>query len=292
MAYSKVFIEAVEKHLKFHRIIGDTLSISNRNLKSYVLKFQEKANIYADGIIGPETLWELQFPLVLSSKKLNWVRCEADKIVGIDGFNSFLFREDAAARYNLIRKEVLRLGGSITSSGGKRELTANVNEYRSSKSMHYVGLAFDLSITSGFFDPQRDPFVIVENKIKSGPYWKVYCRAPGGDAMTLNAVYWESWGSGITKKIEITGNFIDFTDLAGKHGFHPIPPRSGFLRGSNKKYLSSEWWHFQANDLLVPMFSQFGIELLKIEDYSPQYLKHVNSKIWNNKKVVYKQNWW
>ena len=291
MSYKKDFLDLLETHLKFHKVIDSNTNITNRNVKTHVMAFQEKADILVDGIIGPETLWELQFPMVINSEKLQWTRCEADKIQGIDGFDNFILREDAAKNYNALRQEILDQGGKITSSGGKRQLNAGVNKHRSAKSMHYTGLAIDLSINSGFFRPKTDPFVMVKNPAGSDTYWQVYCRAPGGEHRQLEVTYWDSWNSGKDKKMSVKGNFIDFTATAIAHGFSPIGPRSAYLRSSNKLYLSSEWWHFQANALLVDGFSQFGIELLKIEDYSPEFIRMINPNIWNNKKALFGKNW-
>ncbi|WP_109300869.1 hypothetical protein [Aquimarina sp. AU474] len=293
MAYDDQFLKAVQTHLLFHKTIEQDETVTNRNIKNQIFEFQEKADIFTDGIIGPETLWELQFPFVTSTQKMNWVRCEADKINGIEGFNNFILREDAARQYNLLRQEIVSLGGKITSSGGKRSLHAGVNQHRSAKSMHYAGLAMDLSINSGFFSPKTDPFVMVKNKSNSSTsYWQVYCRASGGDLIEIEATYWDSWGSGKDKKMKIKDRFIDFTTIADKYGFHPIPPRRGYLRSSNKQYLSSEWWHFQVNPLLIPGFSQFGIELLKIEDYTPEFIRMQNRSIWENRKSIFRKNWW
>ncbi|MCK8520202.1 hypothetical protein M0D21_01415 [Aquimarina sp. D1M17] len=293
MAYTDQFLNAIQKHLLFHKIIEPGDDITNRNLKNNIIDFQDKAGIYTDGIIGPETLWEIQFPYVMSTEKMNWVRCEADKINGIEGFDNFILREDAARQYNLLKQEIRDRGGKITSSGGKRSLTAGVNNHRSAKSMHYAGLALDLSINSGFFSPKTDPFVMVKNKgTNPKSYWQVYCRAQGGELIEIEATYWDSWGSGKDKKIKIKDRFIDFTATAEKYGFHPISPRRGYLRSTNKQYLSSEWWHFQANPLLIPEFSQFGIELLKIEDYSPEFIRMQNRSIWGNRKSIFRKNWW
>nr|WP_299486263.1 hypothetical protein [uncultured Allomuricauda sp.] len=292
MTHNREYLNAIERNLKSHKIIGEDSTITNRTLKSNVLKFQEKVNIYTDGIIGPETLWELQFPGALNPPKMNWIKCDSDIIRGSNGYDNFLLREDAADLYNKLRNEIKEAGGLITSSGGKRYLSQTVNAHRSAKSMHYPGLAFDLALDSGFFNPEEDSFIVVKNKAKTNGYWKIYCKAQGGVKMSLKAVYWDSWNSGVDRTATISGNFLDFTALAQKHGFFPINPRKAFTRKANRKYLSSEWWHFQAEGLLIPGFSQFGIELLKIEDYSPNYIEQINSDVWNNKKSIFKHNWW
>ena len=54
-----------------------------------------------------------------------FVRIEADRYK--EGYNKLMLRNDAAAAYEEVRKEVLSLGGILTSSGGIRSLTATVN---------------------------------------------------------------------------------------------------------------------------------------------------------------------
>ncbi|MEO0469634.1 MAG: hypothetical protein AAF206_08450, partial [Bacteroidota bacterium] len=68
-------------------------------------------------------------------------------------------------------------------------------------------------------------------------------------------------------------------------------PRRSFTRQSKKMYLSSEWWHFQANSLLFPEISQFGIELLRIKDYSAGLIQAKNDQVWANHRNVYRKNW-
>lgn len=287
---NKEYLQAVADLLKAHRIISSTTELTKSNFSDLITVFQEKAGLFVDGILGRDTLWKLQYPESTNANRLHWVNCEADIAPNYDGYSSLFLRSDAAEKYNRLREEVLSFGGIITTSGGKRGLHARVNKHRSSKSMHYVGLAFDLSVTSGFFSPDKDPFVIVKNKDKKESYWKVYLRAAGGEELELNATYWKSWKAGKDSKMKVQGKFIDFTSLCIKHGFNPISPRSAYTRAVNKLYLSSEWWHFQANSLLIPDFSQFGIELLKIEGYDYYTLRNIGS-IWGNRKVIFDRNW-
>jgi hypothetical protein len=154
--------------------------------------------------------------------------------------------------------------------------------------MHYTGLAFDLATTSGFFKPDSDPFVVTRGK---DTYWEVWCRAPGGEQTELEAIYWEDWNSGTDLKKVVSGRFLNFSGLCRGHGFHPIGPRGSFVREADRKYLNAEWWHFQANDLLIPKLSQLGIEILGIEAYTPERIRTENDGLWTNRKSVFKLDW-
>lgn len=282
------YMQRLGELLVFHEIIDRPEDLTEDNFYDTIMAFQEKADILIDGDPRWETLWYLQYPWALQFQKLPFVRCGADKINGIEGFDHLMLRKDAAEKYNAVRQEVLDRGGVITTSGGKRSLSQTASAGRSSTSMHYPGLAFDLALVSGFFKPDIDPFVITRGE---NGYWVVWCRADRGDEEELNAVYWEGWTSGIDLEKTVQGKFINFTEICAKHGFYPIRPRKGFTRPENKKYISCEWWHFQANDLLVPELSQFGIELLKIEGYSPEHIRTTSEDVWSRRRVIYRINW-
>jgi hypothetical protein len=283
------YLKRIAELLLFHRIIDKLEDLTKNNLADYIMQFQAKENILVDGIIGQETLWRLQYPWVLQSQKLLFVRCEADIVPGIEGYQKVDLREDAAERYRLLRDEVLNRGGVITTAGGKRPLSMGANPHRSAKSMHYPGLAFDLALSSGFFKPKSDPFVITRGE---DTFWIVWCRAEGGDEMELDSVYWRSWETnGRDLKKKVRGKFINFTKLCKKHGFYPINPRRAFTRSSERKYLSCEWWHFQATDLLIPNLSQFGIELLRIDGYTTNSIPAESENVWSNRKLIYKVHW-
>jgi hypothetical protein len=288
MSKDERYMKHMGELLVFHKMINQAEDLTEDNFDELIMEFQERAEIMVDGDPGWETLWHLQYPWVLQNRKLLFVRCEADKIPGSQGYDYLLLREDAAENFRALRREIVELGGAISSAGGKRSLSVGASAGRSSTSMHYPGLAFDLAIDSGFFKPTIDRFVITRGE---DGYWNVWCRAEGGREKKLNAVYWDGWGSGVDKEKTVQGTFINFTELCIKHGFHPIRPRKSFSRPSGRKYLGCEWWHFQASDLLTPRLSQFGIELLKIEDYTPEHIQAVNENIWSRKRVIYRIDW-
>ena len=276
--------------LIFHKIMNAQEVLTDDSFEDHIEQFQAKEGLLVDGIVGPETLWHLQELYARQSTKLPFVKCVADIEPGGEGFDSLELRQGAAEKFNLLRKEISDLGGLVTTAGGKRALTAGVGANRSAKSMHYTGLAFDLATTSGFFNPSKDPFILTRTNSGSN-YWTLWSRASGGKDMELDAVHWKNWNSGkdLTKKIK--GHFVNFTQACKRHGFHPISPRRSFTRSTDRNYLGSEWWHFQANDLLIPQISQFGIELLKIEGYTQEFIESQNSNIWGNRKSVYKKTW-
>lgn len=157
--------------------------------------------------------------------------------------------------------------------------------------MHYPGLAFDVAVQSGFFKPDEDPFVVVKN-VAEDPYWIVYARAAGGTQQTLQATYGSGgWSDLKIKTKEVKGKFINFTELCRSHGFYPIRPRPLYLQDKNKAYLSSEWWHFQANHLLTPKISQFGIELLRLEGITEAKIQNENDAAWDNRLSIFGVNW-
>jgi len=289
MSKQKQYMSKLGELLVFHRVINEPEELTENNFDEIVMEFQDRADILMDGDPDEETLWALQYPWALQAPKMLFERCEADLVPDYDGFDNLTLRSDAAERYRKLRRTVKDLSGVITTAGGKRPLSAQANASRSAKSMHYPGLAFDLSTTSGFFKPEVDPYVITRGD--EANYWIVWCRAHGGQDMEFEAVYWKNWNSGVDLKTIVQDKFINFTELCIEHGFYPIKPRQAFLRQQNRKYLSSEWWHFQANDLLIPNLSQFGIELLKIEDYTRDYIISANENIWSNRKVIFKKSW-
>jgi hypothetical protein len=282
------FMKRMGELLTFHKIISRPADLTEDNFDDMIVEFQEKVDIMADGNPRWETLWHLQFPWVESQPKLSFVKCEADKIPGIDGYEHLWLRQDAAERYNGLRKETLSLGGVIPTSGGKRSISEKESAGRSVTSLHYTGLAFDLSCNAGFFNPDTDPFVVAA---AGNGYWEVWLRAKGGQEMKVNVFYWDNWNSGVDRTKTVQGKFFNFTKLCAKYGFQPIRPRLSFTRAKDRKYIGCEWWHFQANDLLIPNLSQFGIELLRIDEYSPEMIQKVNDPAWGRKQAIFQIDW-
>ncbi len=278
-AIEPYYFPELERYLIHAGILSECDLLDRNNFHNAVAEFQDRNGLATDGIPGETTLWNLQEPYVLDHPMEIRV-VEADRVAGYEeGYNRFRLRQDAAFYYEGLREEVLSQGGVITSSGSLRDLSARVTPGRSSKSMHYTGIAFDLYIHSGMRNPEIDPYIIT----KQGRKWVVYCRVPfGGETMSLDAIVWDS---GKTSSQKVIARVINFTELAAKYGFYNISSRSCFP----SNYLCAEWWHFQNEYLLTPYISQFGPELLRLNTIDYNRLK--NSPLWSNRKKIFGRNW-
>jgi peptidoglycan hydrolase-like protein with peptidoglycan-binding domain len=261
-----------------------------RATRFQVEAFQDSVEIHSDGIVGRETLSLLGDVLVKSGNsdlifeigdadecpepdcKYDWVRVDADKVDGSRGYDRFYLREDASGAYNALRKEVRALGGVITSAGARRRLSSSKrSKSRSTKSMHYVGLAFDLALDSGMENPKKQRYAIENVGDRD---WNVWCKTDNEEVpeRTIHAFTYRC------TRVPVTGRYFSFTELARKHGFEPIKARGWFLRGG--KYTGAEWWHFQYERALEEGKSTFGTELLRMYDRSEcEKFEH-----WDNSK--------
>jgi hypothetical protein len=281
------YFAALKDHLVRAGTVAATDALDRSNFADAVEDFQRAEGLEADGVPGEDTLWALQRNWG-AVRNLGIQRVDADRWVpppltfadhdpDQHGYDRFRFRDDAASRYDDLRREVTAAGGIITSSGSMRDLGATVTANRSPKSFHYSGLAFDLATPTGMRDPDVDPYIVT----KEGDRWRVWARADQGQSRKLDAVV---WASGTTSTRPVTATVIDFTELAAGHGFHRIPPRSGFPGD----IMAAEWWHFQANELLVPWISQFGVELLSLAQYDESRLQAATD-VWRHRKAIFQR---
>lgn len=251
----------IKKYLKLHNFND----ICKQNLFDKIKLFQKKNKLQSDGILGPQTLWKLQYEPVISSKKLTFKKLKVDNYK--DSYNSFLVRSDVYENLSKIYKKIKYLNAIFPSSGGFRSLNAKVSKGRSATSFHYSGLAIDIYIWSALQDPQNDPLVLV----LKGNRFEVYLRTSNEKVRlkTLNV--------SIIKdkliKTEVNDRFYSLTNLMKNYGFTGIDIYEKFFRNPKKNYLYSEWWHFQNNTVLVDSLSLFGIELLKV--YTEKEIKPV-----------------
>jgi|GEM_PF-777954 len=268
----------LENHLIYHGILS-AWDILDRNIfHQAVAEFQSRNRLQVDGIPGEQTLWKMQLDYA-REVPFGIRRVPADEVQGYEeGYQHFRLREDVAYYYEGLRNEILSYGGVITSSGSLRDISASLTPGRSTKSLHYTGIAFDLFIHSGMKDPERDPYIITEN----GRKWTVYCRVPDGPVQRLNAVVWRN---GRLTYQPVEARVINFTEIANYYGFFNIGHRGCFPQN----YLCAEWWHFQNEYVLTPFFSQFGIELLRLESMDENQLRR--SPLWQNRKKIFRRNW-
>jgi hypothetical protein len=281
------YYACISEALLFHRIITSADELTDETFEDLIIEFQQKSGLILDGYAGPETLWAMQYPMVQSQGKMKTERCTTD--LNNDETSAIVLRADAASQFKSLYSAVKSNGGILCCQDSKC-----TNELprcgHSSHSLHYAGLAFDLSYTAGFFRPATDSFVITRTE-QPGEFWTVWCKAPAAPEVTLDAVYWDNRKSGVDKTLSVTGNYLNFTELCRINGFYPRNPRRPFLRPNGRIYESAEWWHFQANDALVPGFSLFGIELLKIEGYTEEFLAQNNIQAWEYRKSIFGVDW-
>jgi hypothetical protein len=177
-------------------------------------------------------------------------------------------REDAAGAYTELYNEVHGLGGIITTAGGKRRLMSKTSASRSKKSMHYVGLAFDMALPTAMQNPDKDPYLIQRDG--DSRKWIIWCKTsdPSVPTITVDACWVSSHKDSKGRRYTqlnskpVTCKAFNFTALARKHGFERISGRRSFFKGG--RYTGSEWWHFQYERALTRGQSMFGEELLKI----------------------------
>ena len=137
-------------------------------------------------------------------------------------------------------------------------------------------MAFD----SGMNNPKKEMFVIEETGDRE---WNVWCRT-SKESVDTREILGYTYNN---TKVKVEDRFFSFTDLAKKHGFHPIKSRRSFKRGGS--YLGAEWWHFQYEKALEPGVSTFGGELLKI--YTLAECKKFGP--WETvKHCVWQESWW
>ena len=253
-----------------------------KNTEAAVKDFQSKKGLGSDGIVGAKTLQALdealkaagkegaefddqpeEAPVVLKEAAVHygWVTCPADKVPGKDGYGSTVLRSDCAEAYKAFKAEINSLGGVITSAGGRRALSSGAGPARSKTSMHYTGLAFDMSLATGMQNTATDPYLCV--RVPGTRKWTVWCKSDKAPLVSLEAVTCRTKNG----KTELTTTKMDvkafnFTEVAAKHGFVSISARKSFFEGG--AYGGAEWWHFQYNKALTEGVSKFGEELLKV----------------------------
>ena len=252
--------------------------IAGSKTEKALLDFQKRNGLYADGVVGNLTASVLfeepaEFKNIARRLKFKKLACDPyGKSVGIT-----YLREDVVEGFKRIREKLQSNGALLTSSGGRRLLSASTGKNRSQTSLHYLGIAHDLQVWSGMVDPHKDPYVIEKAGDRN---WRVYARCEKNAEVDKVKAYTYDH-----QEIEVAGKFISVTDLMANEGWHPIRARKSFFSRKNK--LGAEWWHFQCEDVLTPG-ARFGDELLK--SFSLNKLRTYS--VWNHRNVEWKRNWW
>jgi peptidoglycan hydrolase-like protein with peptidoglycan-binding domain len=256
-----------------------------------LMAFQEAAGLKPDGIFGKMSYAALRKAVhsrytVLGGLELSQAYKLFGKVVMPadqyeKGYNSFRLRTDAAYWYKLMYNELKAAGALVTSSGSDRSLNAQVSAARSTTSMHYIATAFDLYIYSAMIKPETDPYVVEKN----GDRWRVWARCTDGKGemrtIANPVTYRQRKGTGVPVK----DWFVDLTAIAARYGYIAIKPRSSFFTGGSE--MGAEWWHFQNEYVLFPLYSTFGEELQTL--HAPAAIQ--KSPLRQYVERVFKQNW-
>ncbi len=264
-----------------------------------VIRFQESRGLLADGIVGPVTMEELEEAMVTLHRelaspgpdsadgeegRLPFERVPADPEG--EGYGHLYLRTDAAEAYTKVLEKVHSLGGVLTSSGGKRDLSAMLNANRSATSLHYCGLALDLYIWSAMSKEQEKDSYVVRLVDPEERQLEVWMRGdPSQVPETKVSDVLQYQDPEFKKMTSVTGPYANLTTIFDEFGFKPIPYRRRFYE--NGAPLAAEWWHFQYEKALVPTQSTFGGELLKV--YSLARLE--KSPVWRYRDRRFKINW-
>lgn len=252
--------------------------------------FQRANGLVPDGIFGRNTFLVLRSAMLnryCQGKPLGTIVCPADKLG--KGAKQLTLRTDAANMYNAMYAEAKSMGISVTTAGGLRRLQDAEGAGRSKTSLHFAAIAFDLALDSMCTDPTKDAFVCT---LDANRNWTVWARctntaapnAPKQPIIIENPVtYINRRGAG--QKIE--GLFVNFTELAKKHGFTGIPPHANYL--TSKHITSLECWHFDLrNTVLMPNFSTFGEEITSIWSFA-EYAQH--EALFSRRNLIWAQSW-
>ena len=282
--------ESVLRLQQWLNFLGEPIVLAEDGLfdedtKQALVKFQYSAGLKPDGIFG-----RLSYAALRQAVHKHYTTIGAFKLFGKvvmpadqydKGYNSFRLRTDAAYWYKMFYNDMKVAGALVTSSGSDRSLDAKVSAARSTTSMHYIATAFDLYIYSGMIKPETDPYVVE----KDGDRWRVWARCADGKGelrtIANPVTYRRRNGTGVPVK----DWFMDLTAVAARYGYIAIKPRASFFTGGSE--MGAEWWHFQNEFVLFPLYSAFGEELQTL--HAPAAIQ--KSPLRQYAERVFKINW-
>lgn len=189
--------------------------------------------------------------------------------------------------FSAAHRRILELGGRFTSSGGRRALSAS--RRTRGMSMHTIGRAFDLGITTGLVvdpnsnDPESCYLVIADDRSDvrtTYTVWaKVFPEEGNLDAIqearesgvivnrTFDVdIYSTRWPQVTDKRIvQWTGEAFNMTQIFEDNGYVRIRPISDYYEGNS--YMGIEWWHYETREGLVEGVTRVEEEVQKYYTY-------------------------
>lgn len=261
-----------------------------RKTEEALRAFQRRSGLTADGVFGNMTFTAMRDQVrrrLSGLSKLNFVRVPADKCGS--GFTALRLRADVVPAYLELKKALNQCGAVLGTAGGVRDLSDSGRKGTSLTSLHYAGIAFDLPTDAAAVNPELDAYVI---EMATDGRWRVWARCVDPTApdfpekmTTIQNPYTYQAKYG-TKK-PVTGHFVNFTAMANAFGFNHIPPWSNWRR-PGVSTMTWEWWHFQYELVLFPIYSRFGDEILSV--YSEDFFKKYPN-LYANRNAIWQMGW-
>ncbi len=245
-------------------------------------------------------------------QKYDWVTVKAFEIKRnstIISYGRNQISSEFVEKYNNVFNKVTKLGGVMTSGGGRRSLETLTERSRSGKAklgMHNIGRAIDFAPYSGLAnDANRDPnikyLVIKDDRTKQNSLFTIWCivnkAMDGFDQEEFN----QAVESGLaiengTFTVDLirslnnqstyswTGDAFNLTRLMEEEGFQRIKPIDDYL--TQGKFAGIEWWHYEIHEGLVVGETTGLNEMLKVYDYERAaelhpYFEEASKLVWN-----------
>lgn len=155
-----------------------------------------------------------------------------------------LLREDVAAQWRVLLKEIDGRGGTLAGPYGDtwRPLGYHRKQGASARSFHIVGRAIDLNQNLGSGRNQR--YFLVAEPDGGRVYWRIWCktaRQDGSQGKLFRAGAIECYNIVDNHPYPIPeGHYMDLTAFLEEGKFERIPARRGWEKNSGL----AEWWHY------------------------------------------------